>query len=91
MEEVYCEKYAFQLYNVYAYAGGFIVHRGEQYYQEGTKIIRLKYYYCSNQGWKEVSEKTNNDAFNQLDTRTECNAMVAFVVDKMEDGNLNHM
>lgn len=44
MEEVYCEKEAFQLYNSYAYSVGFSVRRGKQYYHEESKSIRLKFY-----------------------------------------------
>lgn len=79
-----CEEEAYKLYCDYAFAVGFSVRKGKQYYFEGTKRVRAKMYCCSKEGLA-ISERdggnggSNSCNTNKLETRTGCKAMIYFV------------
>ncbi|XP_027164402.1 protein FAR1-RELATED SEQUENCE 7-like isoform X2 [Coffea eugenioides] len=84
-----CEEEAYKLYCDYAFAMGFSVRKGKQYYFEGTKRVRAKMYCCSKEGLA-ISEReggnggSNSCNNNKLETRTGCKAMIYFVCNKGE-------
>ncbi|KAL3506738.1 hypothetical protein ACH5RR_032120 [Cinchona calisaya] len=82
---LHCEEEAYKLYCDYAFAVGFSVRRGKQYYFEGTKRVRAKMYCCSKEGLAiereggNGSNNNNSNSVNKLETRTGCKARVYFV------------
>lgn len=80
---LHCEEEAYKLYCDYAFAVGFSVRKGKQYYFEGTKRVRAKMYCCSKEGFAVDREGGNgcssNINVNKLETRTGCKARIYFV------------
>lgn len=76
-----CEEEAYKLYCDYAYAVGFSVRKGKQYYFPGTNRIRAKWYCCSKEGFSYDKDDGSSSNSNKLETRTGCKAMIYYVCD----------
>ncbi|KAF1864616.1 hypothetical protein Lal_00039247 [Lupinus albus] len=73
---------AYNLYQAHAFKMGFSVRKGQQqFYDNDRKNIRLKEYYCSKKGFKN-NELQGEVAYERADSRTGCEAMVRFNVNK---------
>lgn len=75
-----CEEEAYKLYCDYAYAVGFSVRKGKQYYFPGTNKIRAKWYCCSKEGFSNDKDDSSSGitSGHKLETRTGCKAMIYF-------------
>lgn len=73
---------AYNLYQAHAFRKGFSVRKGKElYYDNEKKKIRLKYFYSSKQGFKNI-EPQGEVTYERADSRTGCEAMVQFNVNK---------
>ncbi|XP_021770663.1 protein FAR1-RELATED SEQUENCE 5-like [Chenopodium quinoa] len=80
-KEVRSEQKAFDLYNDYAFKIGFSIRRSNVRIAYKTNIWRSRKYVCSNAGLKDDSKKDVR-RFEKLDFRTNCGALVEFIIDK---------
>ncbi|CAJ2640429.1 unnamed protein product [Trifolium pratense] len=83
---VHSKDEAYNLYQEHGFKMGFSVRKGKElYYDNDKKNTRLKDFYCSKQGFKNnepEGEIASKVAYQRVDSRTNCKAMVRFNVSK---------